>query len=89
MQREPRSIVRAPIRRIDVVVDIEDPLAPELGLSEFTALHGRKPDGSKYRILRLEVLTCPDDNQPILVSECAKNPRFIRRTDEIAYFRRD
>jgi hypothetical protein len=89
MQREPQSIVRAQIRRIDIVVDVEDPLAPELTLPDFVALHGRKPDAPNYRILRFEVLTCPDDNQPILASECAKNPRFIRRTDEIAYFRRN
>jgi hypothetical protein len=88
MLREGGTVVRAPIRRVEVVVDLEDPLSPELTVSQFKSLHGKKPGGSRYRVLSLEVVTCPDDNQPILMSECAKNPRFIRRDNEFALFRR-
>lgn len=88
-QHETQNLIRASIRRINVVIDLEDILAPELSLPDFVAINGKKPEGSRYRIVQLEVVTCPDDNQPILVSECARNPRFLRRAGDFAYFRRD
>jgi len=81
--------VRVPIRTIQVVVDLEDPLAPELTVKDFVQTYGVEPILPRYRVLGVEVLTCPEDQQPILASECGHCPRFVRRLDNIAYFRRD
>lgn len=83
------SFVRVPIRSIQVVIDLEDPLAPELTLDDFVRTYGVTPASPRYRILNVEVLTCPEDQLPILASECAHCTRFVRRMDDIAYFRRE
>jgi hypothetical protein len=83
------SFVRVPIRSIQVVVDLEDPLAPELTLGDFVKTYGASPASPRYRILGVEVLTCPEDQQPILASECGHCTRFVRRMDNVAYFRRE
>jgi len=83
------AFVRVPIRSIQVVVDLEDPLAPELTLDDFLETYGTGPAPPRYRMLNMEVLTCPEDQQPILASECSHCPRFVRRLDNIAYFRRE
>jgi hypothetical protein len=83
------AFVRVPIRSIQVVVDLEDPLAPELTVEDFVKTYGIGPTSARYRILNLEVLTCPEDQQPILASECGRCPRFVRRLDNVAYFRRE
>jgi hypothetical protein len=82
------SFVRVPIRSIQVVVDLEDPLAPELTLDDFVRAYGVSPASPRYRILTMEVLTCPEDQLPILSSECGHCTRFVRRMDDVAYFRR-
>jgi hypothetical protein len=81
-------IVKVPIRRISVVVDLEDPLAPELGLDDFRKLFGKDPEERRFRVLNIEILTSPDDSQPMLVSECGKYARFLRRESDYAYFRK-
>jgi len=83
------AFVRVPIRSIQVVVDLEDPLAPELTVEDFVKTYGIGPVSPRFRMLNLEVLTCPEDQQPILVSECGHCPRFVRRLDNVAYFRRE
>jgi len=83
------AFIRVPIRSIQVVVDLEDPLAPELTVEDFVKTYGMGPMSVRYRILNLEVLTCPEDQQPILASECGHCPRFVRRLDNIAYFKRE
>jgi len=83
------AFVRVPIRSIQVVIDLEDPLAPELTVEDFVKTYGTSPAVPPYRILNLEVLTCPEDQQPILASECGHCPRFVRRLDNVAYFRRE
>lgn len=83
------AFVRAPIRSIQVVIDLEDPLAPELTVEDFVKAYGVSPASPRYRILSIEVLTCPEDQQPILASECGHCPRFVRRLDNMAYFRRE
>jgi len=83
------AFVRVPIRSIQMVVDLEDPLAPELTLEDFVEAHGTGPTAPRHRILNVEVLTCPEDQQPILASECGHCPRFVRRFDNMAYFRRE
>ena len=83
------SFVRVPIRSIQVVIDLEDPLTPELTLDDFVRTYGAPPASPRYRVLSVEVLTCPEDQLPILASECGHCTRFVRRMDDIAYFRRE
>ena len=83
------GFIRVPIRSIQVVVDLEDPLAPELTLQDFLKTYSVSPASPRYRILTMEVLTCPEDQQPILASECGHCTRFVRRMDNVAYFRRE
>lgn len=81
------TVVRVPIRRVAVVLDLRDPLAPELSLDDFRALFGKDPDPDRYRIATIEMITSPDDQQPMLVSECARYSRFVRRESDCIYFR--
>jgi hypothetical protein len=83
------SFVRVPIRSIQVVIDLEDPLTPELTLDDFVRTYRVTPASPRYRILSVEVLTCPEDQLPILASECGHCTRFVRRMDDVAYFRRE
>jgi len=82
-------VLRIPIRRIPVVVDVLDPLAPQLSLGDFRSLQGKDPDQARYRIVDIEVITSPDDQQPMLVSECARYSRFLRREGDNIYFRKE
>ena len=81
-------IVRVPIRKIPIVIDTQDVLAPEMALGDFRKLFGRDPDQMRYRIVNIEVITSPDDQQPMLVSECGTYGRFLRREGDSVYFRR-
>ena len=81
-------IVRVPIRKIPIVIDTQDTLAPEMSLEDFRKLFGRDPDPGRYRIISIEVITSPDDQQPMLVSECGRYARFLRREADNVYFRR-
>jgi hypothetical protein len=83
------TFIRVPIRSIQVVVDLEDPLAPELTLDDFVKTYNVRPASPRYRIFNVEILTCPEDQQPILASECGHCTRFVRRMDDVAYFRRE
>ncbi len=80
-------VVRVPIRRICVVIDTKEPLAPELTLEEFRGVFGREPDQERFRVLNIELITSPDDQQPMLVSECGRYARFLRRERDYVYFR--
>lgn len=82
-------VVRVPIRRIPVVVDMKDPLAPELTLDDFRKLFGKDPDGVRFRVLNIELITSPDDQQPMLVTECGRYARFVRREADEVYFRKE
>jgi hypothetical protein len=82
------TIIRIPIRKILIVIDPNDPLSPELGLEDFRELFGKEPDAEKYRIINIEVITSPDDQQPMLVTECGRYSRFIRREGDCIYFRK-
>lgn len=88
-QLPPEIVIRVPIRRILIVLDTEDPLAPELSLEDFRALCGKDPSQDRYRIITVEVITSPDDQQPMLVSECARYSRFLRREADSIYFRKE
>ncbi len=83
------GFIRVPIRKVDVVVDLEDPLAPELTTKDFARTHGVTPTSPRYRVISIEILTCPEDQQPILASECGHCTRFVRRMDNVAYFKRE
>ena len=82
-------VIRVPIRRIAIVIDTKDPLAPELSLEYFRALVGKDPNPDRYRLINVEVITSPDDQQPMLVSECARYSRFLRRESDSIYFRKE
>jgi hypothetical protein len=75
------------IRRIPIVINLNDPYAPEMTISDFKEMFGADPDPSKYRIVNLEIITSPDDHQPMLVSECGRYTRFIKREENEVYFR--
>ena len=78
------NISNTTIRKIKVVVDLEDPFSPELPLEDFVKIRNMKPKPPRYRIVNIEVVTCPEDHQPVLVTECGRCPKFIRRfQDEI------
>ena len=81
------AVIRMPIRRIPIVVNLNDPYAPELTVSDFKEMFGADPDPTKYRIVNLEIITSPDDQQPMLVSECGRYSRFIKREGAEVYFR--
>ena len=71
-----------PIRRIQIVVDVEDPMVPALPLPDFTKAFGKEPEPPRYRVLTIEVLVCPEDGNVVLASECAGCPRFLRRSGD-------
>ena len=81
-------IVKVPIRRIAVVIDTQDPLAPEMSLEDFRHLFHKDPNQDRYRLVNLEVITSPDDQQPMLVSECGRYARFVRRESSSVFFRK-
>ncbi len=83
------SIARIPIRRISVVVNVNDPLSPEFTLADFRGTFGMDPDPVKYRVVNIEVITSPDDQQPMLVSECGRYSRFIKRAGNEVFFRKE
>jgi hypothetical protein len=81
-------VVRLPIRKITVVIDTENPLAPEMTLDDFRKIFGVDPATPRFRVINLEVITSPDDQQPMLVSECGRFGRFVRREADNIYFRK-
>ncbi|MCS7364568.1 MAG: hypothetical protein NDF54_03930 [archaeon GB-1867-035] len=71
------------IRKIQLVIDVEDYLAPILTLKDFEKIYKTKPKPPRYRIASIEVLVCPEDGNVILPTECSKCPRFIRRVKDM------
>jgi len=67
------------IRSFKIVVDLEDLFAPESTLEQFVKLHGFAPKPPRYRVVDVEIVACSEDGQPVLVTECGKCRRFIRR----------
>jgi hypothetical protein len=82
------AIVRVPIRKIPLVINSRAPLSPELTLDDFRRFFGKDPDPEEYRIVIIEVITSPDDQQPMLVTECGRYSRFVRRERDSIYFRK-
>jgi len=82
------TIIQIPIRKIPIVISTNDPLSPELALDDFRELFGKDPDPEEYRVVNIEVITSPDDQQPMLVTECGRYSRFIRREGDNIYFRK-
>jgi hypothetical protein len=72
--------VYGPIRSVNLVVDLEDPLSPELPLREFVRANGAPPSPPRYRVLELELAVCPEDHQPVLLAECGGCPKFVKRS---------
>jgi len=82
------TVVRIPIRKVTVAINSKDPLSPELTLDDFRRVFGKDPDPEVYRIINIEVITSPDDQQPMLVTECGRYSSFIRREGDNIYFRK-
>ncbi len=81
-------VIRIPIRKIPLVINSKDPFSPELALDDFRKLFGKDPDPEDYRIVNIEVITSPDDQQPMLVTECGRYSRFVRREGDSIFFRK-
>ncbi|HDO21222.1 MAG: hypothetical protein NDF53_03935 [archaeon GB-1867-097] len=79
------GIRATPIRRIEVVIDVDDPLTPILSIGEYRRLFKNEPKPPRYRIAIIEVLTCPEDGHVVLVSECGECPRFIKRYENMIF----
>jgi phage-related protein len=73
---------------IPVVIDTQDPLTPEMSLEDFRRLFEKEPNQTRYRLVNIEVITSPDDQQPMLVSECGRYTRFVRRESDAVFFRK-
>ena len=85
----PEVVIKVSIRKIPIVIDTADPLTPQFTLDDFRELFGKDPDQDRHRIVNLEVITSPDDQQPMLVSECGRYSRFLRREGDDVFFRKD
>ena len=70
---------RVSIRSIKIVLDLSDPFGPELPLEDFIKIHKKVPEPPEFKIVGVEVVTCTEDSQPVLVTECGQCARFIRR----------
>ena len=80
--KEVQGIRATPIRKIKVVVDVEDSLTPILTVDDFKRLFKKEPKTPRYRIAVIECLTCPEDNHVVTPSECGKCPRFVKRFED-------
>ncbi|MFH0848119.1 MAG: hypothetical protein V1857_01285 [archaeon] len=80
MQHSPaRRFAHIQMRSFKIVIDLEDPFAPELTIENFVRRYGREPETPRYRVVAVELVTCPEDSHPVLVTECGQCPRFVRR----------
>lgn len=73
------------IRSIKLVIDTEDIYNPEVTLEDFISENKKDPEPPRYRIITIEILTCPQDGQPVSIGECGKCRKFIRRMDNKVY----
>ncbi len=79
------TIREVPIRKLKIVIDLENPLNPALTYEDFREKYGEEPKPPRYKVLNLELLVCPEDQSVVLASECSKCPRFIRRRNDNIY----
>ncbi len=73
------NINRVPIRTLKIVLDLEDPFGPELTLEDFIKVNKEMPKLPRYRAINIETVTCSEDNQPVIITECGQCARFLRR----------
>lgn len=71
-------IEKTPIRNIKVVVDLEDIFNPEMSLEDFMREYNVEPKPPRYKLFNIQVICCPEDNNPMLVTECGRCSKFIR-----------
>ena len=82
------DIVSLPLaRQLNIVVDLEDRFTPAMTVDDFIKEFGFTPEPPRYKVVAVEVLTCAQDGQPVLVGECGRCPKFIRRTGDRIYCR--
>jgi len=77
-----------PIRSFRIVVDTEDLFNPELTLEKFQRTYGVEPEPPRFRVVSIDVVACPQDGLPVLVTECGSCPGFIRRMEGKIYCRK-
>ena len=70
------------VRPMKIVLDLEDIFKPPTLLEDYINMFGSDPTSPKFRVVEIEVLTCPEDEQPITISECGKCPKFVRKFNE-------
>ena len=75
------------VRHLNIVIDLEDSFTPAMNVEDFTKEFGFTPEPPRYKIVSIEVLTCAQDGQPVLVGECGRCSKFIRRTGDRIYCR--
>ncbi|OYT66318.1 hypothetical protein B6U74_01235 [Candidatus Bathyarchaeota archaeon ex4484_205] len=78
MVKYAEKVTETPVTRIELVIDLEDPFKPAMTLEEFVELYNKDPEPPRYRVVSLDVLTCPEDNQPVTLAHCGRCKRFIR-----------
>lgn len=71
-----------PVRVLRLVLDLEDLFNPPLMLEDYVGRFKSDPAPPRFRVVEVEVLTCPEDGEPITVSECGKCPKFFRRFED-------
>jgi len=77
-----------PIRSVRIVVDTEDLFNPELTFEKFLRTYGVEPEPPRFRVISIDVVACPQDGLPVLVTECGLCPGFIRRMEGKIYCRK-
>ena len=89
MERRDRTfidLVSLPqVRELKLVVDLEDRFAPAMTAEDFVREFGFAPEPPRYRVVAVEILTCAQDGQPVLIGECGGCPKFMRRVGDRVY----
>jgi len=73
------------VRATKLVIDLEDRLTPAMTIEGFIEEFGFMPEPPRYRVVVLEMVTCAQDEQPVLVGECGRCPKFMRRAGDRIY----
>jgi hypothetical protein len=87
--RRIKKLSEKSIRKIKMVIDLEDSLNLELPLDEFIKIIGQDLTSPRYRIVAIEVVTCSEDQQPVLVSECGSCPKFVKRFSDKIFCKKE
>lgn len=70
-----------PVRVLRLVLDLDDLFNPPLMLEDYMERFNLDPAPPRFRVVEVEVLTCPEDGEPVTASECGRCPKFFMRFD--------